>query len=354
MKKTTPFKITTLLALVVALLFSGCTITKDGADGAAKSTTVKEPVIGISLPTQREERWVRDKATMEQTAKEMGIKYHMQVADANPAQQAQQVENLLTQGIDVLILAPQDAAASAIMVKKATDAGIPVISYDRLISGTDKLSCYISFDNEKVGEIQGQYFVDNVPAGNIMLFGGAPTDNNAVLFFKGAMSVIQPKIDDGTYTVLGGESFQQVATENWLPNLALNRATAILTANSGKEIHGVLSPNDGVAGGIIQAFKAASVKLPIVTGQDSEVSAVQRIAAGEQSMTVFKDTRETASEAIRVALKLALKQPINADRAVNNGTIEVPSILLPATVVTQENYKEILVESGYIKESDLK
>jgi len=229
-----------------------------------------------------------------------------------------------------------------------------VISYDRLISSTDKLSCYISFDNEKVGEIQGQYFVDNVPAGNIMLFAGAPTDNNARLFFKGAMKIIQPKIDDGTYKVLGGTSFQQVATENWLPNLALNRATAILTSNSGTKIAGVLSPNDGVAGGIIQAFKAAGVELPIITGQDSEISAVQRIIAGEQSMTVYKDTRATASEAIRLAKKLALKEDINATAKVNNGTVDVPSVLLPATVVTKDNYQKVLIESGYIKESDLK
>ena len=187
-----------------------------------------------------------------------------------------------------------------------------------------------------------------------MIFAGAPTDNNAVLFHKGAMSKIQPKIDDGTYTVLGGATFNLVSTENWLPNIALNRATAILTANNGKKIAGVLSPNDGVAGGIIQAFKAAQVKLPIITGQDSEISAVQRIKNKEQSMTVYKDTRELAAEAIKAAVAVARGTELAINNKVDNGTVEVPSILLESKVVTHENYEELLIESGYMKASDLK
>jgi len=345
------------IGIYASVLLFGCSVEinhqgKDDETSSAKSEKTK--VIGISLPTQREERWVRDKLAMETAAKEAGIKILMTVADANPAQQSQQVENLLSRNIDVLILAPQDAAAAATLVEKANEAGVPVLSYDRLISNTDKLVCYLSFDNERVGELQGEFFVKNVPSGNIVLFGGAPTDNNAVLFHRGAMSKIQPKIDDGTYTVLGGTAFQEVCTENWLPEKALNRASAILTSNAGKSISGVLAPNDGLAGGIIQAFKAAQVSLPVITGQDSEISAVKRVKAGEQSMTVYKDTRDLAKQAVLSAQIVADGGSLETNNKVDNGTVEVPSILLEATVVTKENLNEVLIESGYMKAGDLK
>jgi D-xylose transport system substrate-binding protein len=330
-----------LLALVVTM-FTGCANSSDD-----------KLVVGVSLPTQREERWVRDKEAMEQYATEMGIELKVQVADADQAQQAQQVENLLTQGIDVLILAPHDASASAELIKKANDEGVPVISYDRLVTGTDLLDYYLSFDNEKVGQLQGQYFVDNAKAGNIILFAGAPTDNNASLFFKGAMNVIQSKIDDGTYTVLGGNEFTQVATDNWVPANAQNRASNVLTANPDAQIAGVLAPNDGTAGGIIEAFKAAKVDLPIITGQDSEIAAIKRIKGGEQSMTIFKDTRELAKAAIDMAKKIAAGETVETNGKVDNGSIEVPSVLLEPKVVTQQNYQELLIDSGYITAADL-
>lgn len=343
-----------VLTLALAVPFVGCAPKPAAPAEPAATPAVEETVkIGVSLPTQREERWVRDKEAMEKWAKEAGVELLVQVADADQAQQAQQVENLLTQGIKVLILAPHDASASAELVKKANDEGVPVISYDRLVTGSDKLNYYLSFDNEKVGALQGKYFVDNVAKGNIMLFAGAPTDNNASLFFKGAMSVIQPKIDDKTYTVLGGSEFQQVATDNWVPANAQNRASNVLTANAGKEIAGVLAPNDGTAGGIVEAFKAANVKLPIITGQDSEIAAVKRIKIGEQSMTIFKDTRELAKAAIESAVKIAKGEAVTTNGEVDNGSIKVPSILLEPQVVTKDNFQTMLIDSGYIKEADM-
>lgn len=343
-----------VLTLALAVPFVGCAPKPAAPAEPAAPAAVEEMVkIGVSLPTQREERWVRDKEAMEKWAKEAGVELLVQVADADQAQQAQQVENLLTQGIKVLILAPHDASASAELVKKANDEGVQVISYDRLVTGSDTLNYYLSFDNEKVGALQGQYFIDNVEKGNIILFAGAPTDNNAKLFFQGAMSVIQPKIDDGTYTVLGGTEFQQVATDNWVPANAQNRASNVLTANAGKEIAGVLAPNDGTAGGIVEAFKAANVKLPIITGQDSEIAAVKRIKIGEQSMTIFKDTRELAKAAIETAAMIAKGEAITTNGEVDNGSIKVPSILLEPQVVTQDNFQSMLIDSGYIKESDI-
>ena len=328
--------------ILVAGLFTGCQNSSDD-----------ELVVGLSLPTQQEERWVKDKEAMEEYAKELGLTLKVQVANADQAQQAQQVENLLTQGIDVLIFAPHDASASAELVKKANEEGVPVISYDRLVTGTDLLDYYLSFDNFKVGELQGKYFTENVESGNIMLFAGAPTDNNATLFFNGAMSVIQPKVDSGDYTVLGGSDFAQVATDNWVPANAQNRAVNVLTANPDAEIAGVLAPNDGTAGGIIEAFKSAGVDLPVITGQDSEVAAVKRIVKGEQSMTIFKDTRALAKKAIEMAKELAAGNAVETNGTVDNGSVEVQSVLLEPDVITIENYQEKLVDSGYIDASEL-
>ncbi|MBN2260607.1 MAG: sugar-binding protein [Clostridiales bacterium] len=344
-----------LLALVMSM-FAGCAAKVEAP--VEEDVVIEEPaaetlVVGVSLPTQREERWVRDKVAMEAYAAEMGIELKVQVADADQAQQAQQVENLLTQGIDVLILAPHDASASAELIKKANAEGVKVISYDRLVTGTHLLDYYLSFDNEKVGALQGNYFVENAQPGNIMLFAGAPTDNNASLFFAGAMSVIQPKIDDGTYTVLGGSDFTQVATDNWVPANAQNRASNILTANPDATISGVLAPNDGTAGGIIEAFKAAKVVLPVITGQDSEIAAIKRIKGGDQSMTIFKDTRELAKAAIDMAISIYAGETVATNGLVDNGVFEVPSVLLEPKVVTQGNFQEMLINSGYIQESDL-
>ncbi len=345
-----------VLLLVFALMvpmFAGCSSDEPAAAVEKETITEKTIVIGVSLPTQREERWVRDKEAMEKFAADLGVEIKIQVADADQAQQAQQVENLLTQGIDVLVLAPHDASASAELVKIANDEGVPVISYDRLVTGSDKLNYYLSFDNEKVGELQGKYFVENVDKGNIILFAGAPTDNNALLFFKGAMSQLQVKIDSGDYTVLGGEDFQQVATDNWVPSNAQNRATNVLTANPDAQIAGVLAPNDGTAGGIIEAFKASNVELPVITGQDSEIAAIKRIKIGEQSMTIFKDTRDLAQAAIEMAMKIASGETVSTNGNVDNGVIEVPSVLLEPKVVNQGNFQELLIDSGYINEADL-
>lgn len=343
-----------MVILVIPMMFAcGKTTTDSNTDNQGEETKEKF-VIGISLPTQREERWVKDKEAMEKYATELGYEVKIQIADADQAQQAQQVENLLTQGIDVLILAPHDASASAELVKKAKDENVPVISYDRLVTSSEDLDYYLSFDNEAVGRLQGDYFTSKVEKGTIMLFAGAPTDNNAKLFFQGAMSVIQPKIDSGDYTVIGGTDFQQVATDNWVPANAQNRASNILTANPDTNVDGVLAPNDGTAGGIIEAFKAAGLDVPVVTGQDSEVAAVKRIKIGEQSMTIFKDTRALAKAAIDMAVSMSNGEEIKTNGAVDNGVKEVKSVLLEPIVVTQENFQEILVDSGYISEDDLK
>lgn len=306
-------------------------------------------VIGLSLPTQREERWVRDRETMEAYAEELGVDLRVQVADANTAEQTAQVENLFAQGVDVLILAPHDAAAAASLVDQAEDEGIPVISYDRLITNTANLDVYISFDNVGVGRIQGEYFVNNVPDGsNIIILAGAPTDNNAFLFKEGAMEFIQPKIDSGAYTVVADQF-----VDNWLPENALAIVENALTTAQ-NDVQGILAPNDGTASGAIVALEAQGLAGDVVvTGQDASLAGARRIVEGTQGMTVFKDTRELGRAAIDAAIALASGEELEFNGAVDNQVFDVPSILLTPFAVTEENIDEQLIDSGYLSREDV-
>lgn len=333
-----------LSILMVGSLFSGCGSKATSTD---TSTKTKKIVIGLSIPTQREERWVRDKETMEAEAKKEGVTLKVQVSDTDSAQQASQVENLISQGINVLILAPNDAAASAQSVEKAHAAGIKVISYDRLITNCD-LDYYMSFDNVKVGELQGEFITKLVPKGNYIVMSGAATDNNAKLFKQGAMEYIKPLADKGDIKIVADQ-----AVDNWEPTNALKIVENALTANK-NNVQAILAPNDGTAGAAIQALAAQKLagKVPI-TGQDSEVTAAQRIVQGTQSMTIFKDTRELGVQAIQNAIKLANGESIETNGKTNNGKMDVPSILLAPVVVTKDNIDQILINSGYLKKEDV-
>lgn len=329
-----------LTSLLISSLFAGCGTKTAGSNGG-------KVVIGLSLPTQREERWVKDKETMEKYAKEKGVDLKVQVSDTDVAMQANQVENLISQKVKVLILAPCDAASSAQSVEKAHAAGIKVISYDRLITNCD-LDYYMSFDNVKVGELQGEYITKKVPKGNYIVMSGAPTDNNAKLFKQGAMEYIKPLADKGDIKIVTDQ-----AVDNWEPQNALKIVENALTANKNK-IDAILSPNDGCAGGAIQALTAQGLagKVPI-TGQDSELTAAQRIVQGTQSMTIFKDTRELGKAAIDAAIKLAKGEPLETNGKVNNSKIDVPSVLLAPVVVDKDNIDKVLIDSGYLKKDDV-
>lgn len=342
-----------LVAIMVVTLFTACSKPAEPASepaGEEAAAPAEQKVrIGLSLPTQREERWVRDKEKMEEVAAAMGAELLVRVSDANLQEQINQVESLLTQGIDVLILAPHDASAVASLVEKAKQEGVPVISYDRLITNSDKVDIYLSFDNVKVGELQGKYITEQVGEGNYIIMSGAPTDNNATLFKQGAMKYIQPLIDAGKVKVIAEQ-----AVENWVPENALRIVEAALAANN-NEVDAILAPNDGTAGAAIQALAAQGLagQVPI-TGQDAEKAAAKRIVEGTQSMTIFKDTRDLGDAAIEIAIKLAKGENVATNGEVDNGVFAVPSVLLEPYVVTAENIHELLVGSGYITEADLK
>jgi D-xylose transport system substrate-binding protein len=258
-----------------------------------------------------------------------------------------QCENLLAQGIDILIIAPHDATSAAAIVDQAHKEGIKVISYDRLVLNTD-MDLYISFDNFQVGFLQGKYLTNLVPKGNYIVLGGAPTDNNAKLFKAGAMSVIKPLADKGDIKIV----MDQWVTD-WQPTVAMNLVQNALTANNNK-IDAVLAPNDNTAGGVIQALAQVGLagKVP-VTGQDAEVTAAQRVVKGTQSMTIFKDTRVLAETALKAAINLVNGQNPQATSKVNNNKMDVPSILLTPVVVDKNNLDAVLIASGYLKKSDV-
>ena len=316
---------------------------------AAPRTQAAGTKIGLSLPTQREERWVKDKLTMEAEAKKRGIDLRVQVTDNDAAKQVAQCENLISQGIKVLILAPHDASSASVIIDKAAKAGIKVVSYDRLVTDSPLDYYYLSFDNVKVGELQGEYITKRVPKGTYVVLAGSPTDNNAKLFREGAMKFIKPLADKGDIKIVMDQF-----VKDWQPSESQKLCEQALTANQNK-IDAVLAPNDGTAGGCIQALAAQGLagKVPI-TGQDAELAGAIRIVQGTQSMTIFKDTRELGKKAIEMAIDLAAGKPIDTKgRVVNNNKRDVPSVLLTPVIVSKDNLDDVLVKSGYLKKEQV-
>lgn len=312
---------------------------------AAPPPAAAQVKVGLSLPTQREERWVRDRKVMEEEAKKQGIDLRVQVTDNDAAKQVAQCENLLSQGIQVLILAPHDASSASVIVDRAVKAGVKVISYDRLVTDSPHDYHYLSFDNVKVGELQGEFITRQVPKGAYVVLAGSPTDNNAKLFREGAMKFVRPLADKGDIRIVMDQF-----VKDWQPAEAQKLVEQALTAN-GNRIDAVLAPNDGTAGGAIQALAAQGLagKVPI-TGQDAELAAAIRIVRGTQSMTIFKDTRALGKRAIEMAVALAKGQPIETQgRVVHNNKKDVPSVLLTPEVVTRDNLEQVLIASGYLR-----
>jgi D-xylose transport system substrate-binding protein len=316
------------------------------AASRADAASVK---VGLSLPTQREERWVKDRQAMQEEAKKKGLDLRVQVTDNDASKQVAQCENLISQGIKVLILAPHDASSASVIIDKASKAGIKVVSYDRLVTDSPLDYYYLSFDNLKVGELQGEFITKKVPKGTYIVLAGSPTDNNAKLFRAGAMEYIQPLAKKGDIKIAMDQF-----VKDWQPSEAQKLCEQALTAN-GNKIDAVLAPNDGTAGGCIQALAAQGLagKVPI-TGQDAELTGAIRIVQGTQSMTVFKDTRALAKKAVEMADDLANGKPIETGgKTVNNNKKDVPSVLLEPIIVTKDNLDDVLIKSGYLKKEQV-
>ncbi|MBF9263369.1 multiple monosaccharide ABC transporter substrate-binding protein [Paracidovorax cattleyae] len=325
--------------------------------------------IGISMPTKSSARWIADGDNMVRVLKERGYKTDLQYADDDIPNQLAQIENMVTKGAKVLVIASIDGTTLSRVLQNAADKGVKVIAYDRLIKGSKNVDYYATFDNFQVGVLQAQSIVDKLGLKqgkgpfNIELFGGSPDDNNAFFFYDGAMSVLQPFIDSGRLVVRSKQTgMNKVGTLRWDGATAQARMDNLLSAYYGKEkVDAVLSPYDGISIGILSSLKGvgyctAQQPCPIVTGQDAEVPSVKSILKGEQYSTVFKDTRELAKVAANmVDAVLSGKQPeINDTKTYNNGVKVVPSFLLKPVLVDQSNWKKVLVDSGYYKESQIK
>ncbi|MEQ7921573.1 D-xylose ABC transporter substrate-binding protein [Xanthomonas sp. WHRI 1810A] len=326
---------TALLASVLAVLCSPVAM----ADA-------KNPKIGFSIDDLRLERWARDRDYFTAAAEQMGAKVYVQSADANEQRQISQIENLISRGVDVIVIVPFNATVLNNVVAEAKKAKVKVVSYDRLILNAD-IDAYISFDNEKVGEMQAQGVLNAQPKGNYFLLGGAPTDNNAKILREGQMKVLQPAIDKGDIKVVG-----QQWVKEWNPTEALSIIENALTANNNK-IDCIVASNDATAGGAIQALNAQKLagKVP-VSGQDADLAAIKRVIAGTQTMTVYKPLKLIASEAAKLSVQLVRNEKPAYNSEYDNGSKKVETILLKPTPLTKDNVN-LLVEDGFYTQAQI-
>ncbi|MGW2722055.1 multiple monosaccharide ABC transporter substrate-binding protein [Streptomyces sp. NPDC001492] len=356
-------------AASLALTLSACGQSSEGGSKEDKGSA-KGGTIGIAMPTKSSERWIADGKNVVKDLQAKGYKTKLVYGEDDPANQVSQIENLITQGVKGLIIAAIDNKSLNSVLQQAADAKIPVISYDRLILGTKNVDYYASFDNEKVGRLQGTYIVhklglDSGKKGpfNIELFAGSNDDNNTKYFFNGAMSVLQPYIDKKQLVVKSKQTaLTKVTTLRWDGATAQKRMEDILTSTytSGK-VDAVLSPYDGISIGILAALKSdgygsAAKPLPVITGQDAELASVKSIIAGQQTQTVYKDIRKLAKVASTMIDDVlnGKKPEINDTKSYGNGVKTVPAYLLQPVSVDKTNYTKELVDTGYYTADQLK
>ena len=365
-----------LLALMViaATILSACGPTATPQATAEPTAVAAKLSVGIVLPTKDEPRWIQDETRFKDALTAAGYDVQILFSQGDSAKEKANVESLISQGIKVLIITPQDAAAAASTVEAARAAGIKVISYDRLVTGTDAVDFYVTFDSISVGKAQAQYLVDTAKGKDnpLYLYAGAASDNNAFLFFEGAWTVLQPKIADGTFVIKNSSEAVAVQakakltrdemskvigqiTTNWDFNTAKNLAEANLTAAAAadKGTVFILAPNDGTARAIADAFAAdKDVTKYAVTGQDAEKASVQYIIDSKQSMTVFKDVRTLVKDAIAAAVTFLTGGTPKATNTYNNGKIDVPAAPSAVVTVDKNNVKAALIDSGYYLATD--
>jgi putative multiple sugar transport system substrate-binding protein len=361
----------TAASAVLALSLAAC-----GGGGAGSSSSgsgnesPEDLTIGVAMPTQTSERWIADGNAVKSQLEDEGYTVDLQYAGDDIPTQSQQVDQMITQGADLLIVAAIDGTALSSQLQAAADQGIPVIAYDRLIRDTENVDFYVSFDNYKVGVAQATALLTGLGVTNadgsegtatgpfnIELFAGSLDDNNAHFFFDGAMDTLKEYIDDGTLVVKSGQTdIEQAAILRWQQETAQKRMEDLLTQsyNDGTKLNGVLSPYDGISRGIITALQNAGYggsagPMPVVTGQDAEIASVKLIADGVQSSTIFKDTRLLAEQAVTAAKAFLEggKPEANDTETYDNGVKVVPSFLLPIETVYKDDIDSKLIKTGY-------
>ena len=334
-----------LFSLTMVFLCVACVKGPEG-NGSKRAKGTGPVRIGFSMDTLKEERWQRDKQLVEQRCKEVGAECQVLVANGDDATQTKQCDNLLTKGVDVLIVAPHNGQIAASIVEAAHSQGVKVISYDRLIRNSD-VDLYVSHQVVKIGEMQAKYALDHAPKGNYVLNGGSQTDNNPVLLVQGQMNILQPAVDRGDIKIVT----MQYARE-WLASEALRITEDALTKNN-NNIQAIVASNDGTAGGAISALPPQLVGKILVTGQDAALDAVTRIVDGKQTMTIYKPIQPLAFSAVDSAIKLARGEKIETKDKINNGKLDVPSILQEPIVLDKNNVMQTVIKDGYHKLEDV-
>ncbi|MFI9454103.1 multiple monosaccharide ABC transporter substrate-binding protein [Amycolatopsis sp. NPDC052450] len=374
-------KFTKLATLAVAVglgaALTACGSSEKSVDQQAAASGAAGGLVGVTMPTKSSERWIHDGDNIKAALEKLGYQVDLQYAEDDIPTQVNQIENQITKGAKLLVIASIDGTAITTQLQEAADKKIPVIAYDRLIRNTPNVDYYATFDNFKVGVQQATSLLtglkvlkeDGSPGEgkgpfNVELFAGSPDDNNATFFFNGAMSVLKPYLDNGTLVVKSGQTaFNVAAILRWQAATAQRRMEDLLTKtySSGDKVQGVLSPYDGLSIGILSALKSNGYgtpgqPYPVVTGQDAEVASVKSIIAGEQYSTIFKDTRKLAETTVKMADAVLKggKAETNNTTDYNNGQKVVPAFLLESVILNKGNYQKELIDSGYYKAEQLR
>ena len=335
---------------------------EEEAAPAAESNGTK---VGVSMPTKDLQRWNQDGANMEAELKAAGYEVDLQYANNEPQTQVSQIENMISNGANVLVIAAIEASSLGEALDMAKAANIPVVAYDRLLMNSDAVSYYATFDNYKVGQVQGQYIIDTLDLDNadgpfnLDISAGDPGDNNAPFFYSGAMDLLQPYIDEGKLVVKSGQTaFEEVGTPQWKTETAQSRADNIISSfyADGTNIDVWLCSNDSTALGVETALaNSYNGEYPIVTGQDCDIENTKNMIAGKQSMSVFKDTRTLATQVVKMVGQILNGEEVdvNDTETYDNGTGVIPSFLCDPVFADANNYKELLIDSGYYTEDQL-
>ena len=345
-----------LAMLLVAMLALSCV-----------AALAEGELVGVSMPTKDLQRWNQDGAYMEEKLKEAGYEVELQYASNDVPTQLNQIETMIDDGCQVIVIAAIEGSSLGTALDKAAEKGVKVIAYDRLLMDNENVDYYATFDNYKVGTVQGTYIKDQLDLDNaegpfvMEITAGDPGDNNARYFYQGAIDVLKPYIDDGKITVPSGQiEFDQVATPTWKTDVAQKRAEDILTANyaNGEKIDAWLCSNDSTALGVTNALEAnyGADNWPIITGQDCDIANTKNMIAGKQSMSVFKDTRTLAAQVVKMVGQILSGEEVdvNDTETYDNNVKVVPSFLCDPVFADANNYTEILIDSGYYTEDDLK
>lgn len=351
-----------LFTLIMALsVLAAC----DDGDNASSGESLGR--VGVSMPSLSLERWERDGNNIAENLRALDFEVDLQFAQDDVQTQISQIENMITNEVEILVVAPIDGDTLTEVLELAYSQGIPVIAYDRLIMNSEHVSYYVTFDNFHVGVLQGRFLVDELGLGtdagpfNIELFAGSPDDNNARFFFNGAMSVLQPYIDGGELIITSGQTdFTQIAIPGWATADAQARMDNLLSAHyTATDLHAILSPSDSLALGIVSSLQSLGFgdtrPMPIITGQDADLANVRSILEGGQSMTVFKDTRILADAATRMVQEILNDESVtvNDTETYDNGVSVVPTYLSSVITVTVDNVQEVLVDTGFYTAEEL-